>query len=78
MTSSVELKGRDTVLVSGCRGIIDFGAERICFRTDDGVFKVEGQNLNMCGFENECIEIRGTVYAITVCGINDTHQSGGR
>lgn len=77
MASTVEIKGTGTVLVSGCRGITDFSPECICFRTDDGVFSVEGINLTMCGFENECIEIRGKVCAVTICSKSALTQDGG-
>lgn len=77
MASTVEIKGVGTVLVSGCRGITDFSPERICFRTDDGMFSVEGMNLTMCGFENECIEIRGRVCAVTICNKSVSPQDGG-
>lgn len=77
MASAVEIKGTGTVLVSGCRGITDFSPERICFRTDDGVFSVDGMNLTMCGFENECIEIRGAICAVTICEKSISPKDGG-
>ena len=77
MASAVEIKGGNTVLVSGCRGITDFSPEHICFRTDDGMFSVDGKKLTMCGFENECIEIRGAICAVTICNKNPLPEDGG-
>lgn len=62
----VELVGRKRVLVEHHKGILGYSKDEILVGTEEGVLRVEGDNLCLCCMSREQLFVSGTIRSL-VC-----------
>ncbi len=65
---TLELRGRNELLLCGCREILEYSGERVRVIQGGGTVCVIGRRLTMSSFSEGRIVIGGEIDAIDLCG----------
>jgi hypothetical protein len=64
----LEVHGNRELLLSGCRGIVDYDSEKIVVNTISGSVMIHGQNLCLSVFRGDILSIEGHITQIQFGG----------
>ncbi len=60
----LEVRGRNTLFLSGCRHIDEYSPERICLRCKDCKVGITGKRLKCASYFEGTVEIEGLIEAV--------------
>ena len=55
----LELRFNREIIIEGCKGVIDYSSERISINVEKGIIIIEGANLHLHSFQDNCAIIKG-------------------
>lgn len=64
-TPKAELLGRETVVISGCKGLTNYTDQRISARTKAGELSVTGSMLSIVQMDAETLTVSGRIAAVS-------------
>ena len=71
---SLEMRGRNEMLLCGCRQILDYSECRIAVEMHASAVEIKGRRLTMSSFSEGRIAVRGEIDSIDFCGGGDNAE----
>lgn len=63
----IDMRGRRSLTVHGCRRILDFCPERICLQLKEGTLQIEGQRLICTSYLAGAVGVDGYILSLKFC-----------
>ena len=64
----IEIYGDNELLMTGCKGIVDYGTDRVVADTALGILSIAGKRLELSVFRGDVLSVCGTIESITFGG----------
>lgn len=68
--SLIEIHGDNSILISGCKSIIEYESARMKIDTVNGIIEINGQNLCLSVFSGDNMSVTGVITSVVFGGRN--------